>query len=67
MTSDLRSQRPDCPRPAPALHLDDLPVDVFEVDGLFVTSLTSGHGMTETGASCGACTCPCLCSCTHAQ
>jgi hypothetical protein len=42
------------------LDLDDLPVDVFDVDGggLTVESLTGGHGMTETGASC---VCPCVC------
>lgn len=45
---------------APDLQLDDLPVDVFEVggSGLTVESLTGGHGMTETGASC---LCPCFC------
>jgi len=43
--------------------LDDLPVDVFEIDGsgLTVESLTGGHGMTETGASsfCAPCTTSC--------
>jgi hypothetical protein len=36
------------------LMFDDLSVDVFEVAGcgLTVESLTGGHGMTETGASC---------------
>lgn len=42
------------------LHLDDLPIDVFDVGAgdLVVESLTGGHGMTETGASC---LCPCVC------
>jgi hypothetical protein len=46
------------------LHLDDLPVDVFNVDrsGLTVESLTGGHGMTETGASCFFNLCICSCS-----
>jgi hypothetical protein len=47
-------------------ELEDLPVDVFELDGsgLTVESLTAGHGMAELGASsiC-TCTCPSLCSC----
>jgi hypothetical protein len=49
-------------------QLDDLPVDVFALDGsgLVVESLTGGHGMIETGAS-SVCTCPCLCSCTQPQ
>jgi len=63
---DLTPQRPHDAVPAPSFRLDDLPVDVFEVggSGLTVESLTGGHGMAETGASCGVCTCPCHCSCT---
>lgn len=46
-------------------NLDDLPVEVFEIDGgLSVESLTGGHGMPEMGASC-TCSCcgnkPCQC------
>jgi hypothetical protein len=52
-------------------HLDDLPVDVFAVggSGLTVESLTGGHGMTETGASCcPTCTiCYCAGSCAQEQ
>jgi hypothetical protein len=67
MSLDPASQRPRSAFAAPSFHLDDLPVDVFDVDGgLTVESLTGGHGMTETGASC-LCTgnvvyhCPCSC------
>jgi hypothetical protein len=44
--------------------LDDLPVDVFDVDGsgLTVESLTGGHGMAEVGASCFFSLCICSCS-----
>jgi hypothetical protein len=52
----------------PDFDLDDLPVDVFDLEGsgLTVESLTAGHGMAELGASsiC-TCTCPSLCSCTQ--
>jgi hypothetical protein len=65
MSSDPVPRRTDGAFPAPSFRLDDLPVDVFDVGGgLTVESLTGGHGMTKTGASCGVCTCPCHCSCT---
>jgi hypothetical protein len=55
--------RPDGAVAALDARLDDLPVDVFEIDGsgLTVESLTGGHGMTETGASsfCAPCTTSC--------
>jgi hypothetical protein len=64
MSFDPTSGRSGGAFAAPNFQLDDLPVDVFDVDGggLTVESLTGGHGMTETGAS-GVCNCPCLCSC----
>jgi hypothetical protein len=45
------------------LNLEDLPIDIFEVAdiGLSSRSLTAGHGMTEVGASCQdakSCSCP---------
>jgi hypothetical protein len=65
MNFDSTTREPAGAVPAPSFLLDDLPVDVFDVGGgLTVESLTGGHGMTEAGASCGACTCPCHCSCT---
>lgn len=46
--------------------LENLPIDVFDLvdSGLTVESLTAGHGMPETGASCCCCSpvAPC-CSC----
>jgi hypothetical protein len=65
MTVDQTSQRSDSAVPAPSFRLEDLPVDVFEVggNGLTVESLTGGHGMTETGASCTIRTEQCPCSC----
>lgn len=41
--------------------LENLPMDVFDLvdSGLTLESLTAGHGMPETGASC----CPCFCAC----
>jgi hypothetical protein len=67
MSFDITSQRSGGAFAAPNFQLDDLPVDVFDVDGggLTVESLTGGHGMTETGASCScSCGCPfCVCSC----
>jgi hypothetical protein len=48
--------------------LDDLPVDVFDLDGtgLTIDSLTAGHGMGELNASlacgCGPCATACACS-----
>jgi hypothetical protein len=41
--------------------LDDLPVDVFDLDGtgLTIDSLTAGHGMAELGASVAGCNCTC--------
>jgi hypothetical protein len=68
MSFDPASQRSRSAFAALNFHLDDMPVDVFEVDGsgLTVESLTGGHGMTEAGASCtlsrGVCF-GCLCSC----
>jgi hypothetical protein len=63
MSFDLTSQRSGGAFAAPNFQLDDLPVDVFDVDGggLTVESLTGGHGMTETGASsfCAPCTTSC--------
>jgi hypothetical protein len=52
----------------PDFELDDLPVDVFDLDGsgLTIESLTAGHGMAELGASCSSpslCA-PCLCICS---
>jgi hypothetical protein len=51
-----------------AFDLDDLPVDVFELEdaGLFVESLTDGHGVPGLTLSSSACACPCLCSCAGA-
>ncbi|MFC4585743.1 thiomuracin/GE37468 family thiazolyl RiPP peptide [Sphaerisporangium corydalis] len=47
--------------------LDNLPVDVFDLEGggLAAESLTAGHGMTEVGASCPTCAggAVCICSC----
>jgi hypothetical protein len=45
------------------IDLDDLPMDVFELPdhGLTAESLTAGHGMHETAASCG---CAKVTSCT---
>ncbi|MFI5913335.1 thiomuracin/GE37468 family thiazolyl RiPP peptide [Dactylosporangium sp. NPDC051541] len=66
MGSDPAAQRAAGDFAALSFQLDDLPIDVFEVDGsgLTVESLTGGHGMTETGASCPL---PgnlvCICSC----
>ena len=73
MSLEPAPQRPDGISAAPSFRLDDLPVDVFEVDGgLTVESLTGGHGMAETAASCfcsgGMCSgCMCICSCTQEQ
>jgi hypothetical protein len=43
------------------LSIEDLPIDIFEVAdiGLSSRSLTAGHGMTEVGASqpCSNCSC----------
>jgi hypothetical protein len=59
MNLDPASERSDGACAAPSFRLDDLPVDVFDVGGgLTVESLTGGHGMTETAASC---LCPCVC------
>jgi hypothetical protein len=50
------------------LNIEDLPIDIFEVAdiGLSSRSLTAGHGMTEVGASAcqgTACSCSfCFCS-----
>jgi hypothetical protein len=64
MGSNLAAQRPDGPVAALNLHLEDLPVDVFEVgaNGLTVESLTGGHGMPQTGSSCFFNLCLCSCS-----
>ncbi|EYT51399.1 MULTISPECIES: thiomuracin/GE37468 family thiazolyl RiPP peptide [Kocuria] len=45
--------------------LVDLPMDVFELEdqGMDITSLTAGHGMTEVGASTNCFCYPC-CSCS---
>ncbi|HKN55140.1 MAG TPA: thiomuracin/GE37468 family thiazolyl RiPP peptide [Amycolatopsis sp.] len=70
MSLDSASPRPRGSFAAPNLNLDDLPVDVFDVDGgLTVESLTGGHGMTELGASCvGPCVCHVpFCSCSQEQ
>jgi hypothetical protein len=47
------------------LELDNLPVDLFDLDGsgLAIESLTSGHGMAELGASSTCCSVTSLCSC----
>jgi hypothetical protein len=61
-------QDPPTASAALSFQLDDLPVDVFEVggSGLTVESLTGGHGMTETGASCSyGCSCFCVGSCAQ--
>jgi hypothetical protein len=44
------------------LSIEDLPIDIFEVAdiGLSSRSLTAGHGMTEVGASGGNCFCSCV-------
>jgi hypothetical protein len=73
MSLDPMPRRLDGTTPAPSFLLDDLPVDVFDVGGgLTVESLTGGHGMPETAASCfcsgGLCSgCMCICSCTQEQ
>jgi hypothetical protein len=58
MSRDSASRRSDSGFAALNFQLDDLPIDVFEVDGggLTIESLTGGHGMTEMGASC-RCSC----------
>jgi hypothetical protein len=45
------------------INIEDLPVDIFEVAdiGLSSRSLTTGHGMTEVGASCTGKIYPCSC------
>lgn len=50
-------------------ELDNLPVDVFDLDGsgLIVESLTAGHGMAELRVSSSVCACPCECSCLPPQ
>ncbi|MGW6424249.1 thiomuracin/GE37468 family thiazolyl RiPP peptide [Nocardia sp. NPDC055053] len=42
---------------------EELPMEVFELGdaGLSIESLTEGHGMIETGASCTPCICACSC------
>jgi len=72
MIHDSAPQHPHTGVAALSFQLDDLPVDVFEVggSGLTVESLTGGHGMAETGASCtlsrGFCF-QCFCSCSQEQ
>ena len=48
------------------LNLNDLPVDIFEVAdlGLSTKTLTAGHGMPENGASI-VCFCVPMCSCMY--
>jgi hypothetical protein len=73
MIPDSASQQSRSTVPALSFQLDDLPVDVFEVggSGLTVESLTGGHGMTDTGASCagpgGILSPVCPCSCHQEQ
>jgi hypothetical protein len=64
MSHELGSYRKDSVSGTLDFDLDDLPVDVFDVDGsgLTVESLTGGHGMAEVGASCFFSLCICSCS-----
>jgi len=67
MSRELGSYRKNSASGASApldFNLDDLPVDVFDVEGsgLTVESLTGGHGMAEVGASCFFSLCICSCS-----
>ena len=64
MSHELGSYREDSVSGTMDFDLDDLPVDVFDVDGsgLTVESLTGGHGMAEVGASCFFSLCICSCS-----
>jgi hypothetical protein len=66
MSLNPASRRSDSGFAALRFQLDGLPVDVFEIDGggLTVESLTGGHGMTETGASCRGIFCTNLCACS---